>query len=89
MEIYITLCALFFIQIDLLAQKEKLLRKYKDFKKFMIKVNQYENDNNYKAAKDLIIYNKKFYHENSFELLKELIYIKIRINNKKFLKPKK
>ena len=41
----------------------------------MIKVNQYENDNNYKAAKDLIIYNKKFYHENSFELLKELIYI--------------
>jgi len=68
-------CVLFFIQIDVLAQKEKRPRKYKDYQKFMIKVNQYENDNNYKAAKDLIIYNKEFYHENSFELLKELIYI--------------
>lgn len=74
------LCALCFVQIDLLAQKEKLPRKYKDYNKFMIKVNQYENDNNYKSAKDLIIYNKKFYHENSFELLKELIYINEKLS---------
>ncbi|MEE4258159.1 MAG: hypothetical protein V2I62_00230 [Bacteroidales bacterium] len=46
----------------------------------MIKVNQYENDNNFKAARDLIIYNKKFYHENSFELLKELIYINEKLS---------